>query len=169
MEPMPATSSTQSRSCSPRRDGAVAVEFAMLLPIILLFFGAMIETSRALLLQHTVDAAAYEGARAGMVPGGSSSDARAAAMVMLEASRLKNAVVTVDPEVLTEETALISVTVQVPVADNCWTSPMWFTAPYIKSQVTLFCERPPLITLTGIPKIKKNGNGNAAAAAAAAQ
>ncbi len=46
-----------------KRPGVVMIEFAIVLPVILFSFACMIEISRVLLLQHTADTAAYEGAR----------------------------------------------------------------------------------------------------------
>ncbi len=51
----------------------------MVLPIIMLLFYGMIELSRVLLLQHSVDTAAYEGARCAIVPGAKSDEATACA------------------------------------------------------------------------------------------
>ena len=51
------------------RSGAVLVEFALVLPVIMFTFACMVEISRVMLLQHTADTAAYEGARSAMVPG----------------------------------------------------------------------------------------------------
>ena len=59
---------------SPRK-GAVLVEFAFVLPVILFSFAAMFEISRVLLLQHTADTDAYKGARIAMLPGATAADA----------------------------------------------------------------------------------------------
>lgn len=139
------------------REGAVVVEFALLLPILLLFFAAMIEISRALLLQHTVDSAAYEGARSAMVPGADAEDAVKAAMELLDSAKLKHGKITVEPTEITELTPVISVTVEVPLTANCWTTPLWFKKEKIRSEVTLICERPPMVQLTGLPMLQQKG------------
>ncbi len=54
-----------------RRRGATAVEFAMVLPVILLMFLAAAEMTNLHFIKHTAANAAYEGARAAMVAGGS--------------------------------------------------------------------------------------------------
>ncbi len=61
---------------------------------------------------------------------------------------------TVEPTEITEETAFITVMVEVPVNTNLWLKPIWFKCETIKSQVTLKCERPPMVTLTGLPALK---------------
>lgn len=107
-----------------------------------------------MLLQHTVDTAAYEGARNAMVPGATSSEARSSALALINAAGLKGAAVTVTPEDITEETPLITVRVEVPVQSNVWITPRWIASGNIASEVTLVCERPPVVQLTGIPEIK---------------
>ncbi len=57
---------------------------------------------------------------------------------------------------ITEETALVTVTTIVPLSDNGWVVPNFFGGRIVKSQVTLICERPPMIMLTGIPKLRLN-------------
>lgn len=133
------------------RGGAAIVEFAIALPIVLLIFTGMIEISRVLLLQHSADTAAYEGARCGMVPGATSDEASKAAQLLVGAAGLKSASVTVTPTVITEDTPLITVRVEVPIAPNAWISPQWFRNSRVVSEITLFCERPPMVQLTGVP------------------
>lgn len=143
------------------RSGAALVEFAMVLPIVVLLFSGMVEVSRVLLLQHTADTAAYEGARAGMVPGASALEAQQAAEELLKTAGLNEYQVTVTPSEILEETALISVHVHVPIAPNSWMTPTRFIQTPVDSEVSLYCERSPIVQLTGIPemKIKKNNMG----------
>ena len=144
---------SNSNQASGRR-GAAIVEFAIVLPITLLIFAGMIEISRVLLLQHSADTAAYEGARSGMVPGATSDEASIAARSLLAAAGLKSFTITVTPTLITENTPLITVRVEVPIAPNAWISPQWFMNSSVVSEITLFCERPPMIQLTGVPVMK---------------
>lgn len=146
----PLSQSTQVKC----RRGAALVEFAFVLPIVLLIFAGMIEISRVLLLQHSADTAAYEGARCGMVPGATSEEASTAAQLLLVAVGLKSSSITVTPTVITEDTPLITVRVEVPIAPNAWISPQWFKNTCVVSETTLFCERPPMVQLTGVPVMK---------------
>ncbi len=57
--------------------GAVAVEFAIAAPVFFLFLLASFEFGWLNVLRHTADNAAYEGARAAMVPGATAADATA--------------------------------------------------------------------------------------------
>lgn len=142
-----------------RQRGAVLVEFAVVLPVAFLLFMAFLEISHALLLQHSVDTAAYEGARHAMVPGAKASEAVIAASKLCKSARLKDYQVIVDPEVITEETPFITVRVEIPVSSNALGGSFFFKSKRLSSQVTLMCERPPMVQLTGIPvlgtKIKK--------------
>jgi hypothetical protein len=134
------------------RRGAALVEFAVVFPISLFIFAGMIEISRVLLLQHSADTAAYEGARSAMVPGATSGEATEAARALLQAAKLKSSKITVIPLVITESTPLITVRVEIPISPNAWISPSWFKDIKVTSESTLFCERPPMIQLTGIPQ-----------------
>ena len=136
------------------RTGAVLVEFAVVLPIIMLCFASMIEFSRVLMLQHTADTAAYEAARAAMVPGATAQDAKDSGNRLLTSNRLKTTTITVEPPVIVETTSVISVRVDIPVANNSWLPPFWFTGSTVSSEVSLICERPPMVQLTGLPAIK---------------
>lgn len=141
-----------------RQRGAVLVEFAVVLPVAFLLFMAFLEISHALLLQHSVDTAAYEGARHAMVPGAKASEAVIAASKLCKSARLKDYQVIVDPEVITEETPFITVRVEIPVSSNALGGSFFFKSKRLSSQVTLMCERPPMIQLTGIPKIREEAN-----------
>ena len=147
-----------------RQAGAALVEFAFVLPIILLFFFAMVELSRVMLLQHSVDTAAYEGARNAMVPGATSDDAIASARKLLAAAKLTSPVITVEPTTISESTPLVTVRIELPVAENAWLTPFWFKSGRVVSEVTLITERPPMIQLTGVPQLKaKSGKVKATA------
>ena len=134
--------------------GAALVEFAMVMPILMMFFYGMIELSRVLLLQHTADTASYEGARFAIVPGATSQDAVDCASKLLATGKLKSAKITVTPTVITEDTPVITVLVDVPMREIAWMTPFWFKKGSVKSEVTLVTERPPIIQLTGVPQLK---------------
>ncbi|GAB5513981.1 TadE/TadG family type IV pilus assembly protein [Rhodopirellula baltica] len=136
------------------RQGAALVEFAVVLPVIMLFLTAMVEISRILMLQHTADTAAYEAARCAMVPGATVTEAEWEAHALIEAAGLTNTAVTVTPAEITEETAFITVRVEVPANDNSWMLSSQFTDVVVASEVTLLTERSPIVRLTGIPGLK---------------
>ena len=98
------------------RRGATAIEFALVAPLIfLLFFGA-IEIARLSFLHHTVENAAYEGARRAIVAGGTEENARQEAIRLLQAVQAGNGI-GVDVE---EQPDRVTVTVSLPVEQNSW-------------------------------------------------
>ena len=123
---------------------------AIVLPIIMLFFTMMFELCRVLMLQHTADTAAYEAARAAMVPGATSAEAHQTAQAMVDSAGLTQATITVTPVDITETTPLITVRVEIPVNDNSWIAPTQLGNFVVSSEVTLLCERPPIIRLSAM-------------------
>ncbi len=60
---------------------------------------------------------------------------------LLRAGHLKSATIKVEPEIITEDTALITVRVELPVKENAWLTPFWFKRGSVVSQVSLLTER----------------------------
>ena len=107
------------------RRGVSAVEFAMTLPILLaLVFGAY-EISRANMMMHTIEAACYEGARLGIVPGATPEECIAATQLVLGTAGIRNAQITVTPENLRNESDNISVSVTASFRDNTVLAPFF--------------------------------------------
>ncbi len=71
-----------------RRSGASAVEFALCAPLLFLLVFAAWEFSRANMILNTMENAAYEGCRRGIVPGASANDVRASAQAATNTSTL---------------------------------------------------------------------------------
>lgn len=68
--------STKPNNKRRNRKGALTVEFALVLPLLMLCLFAFYEISRANMIQHATEASAYEGARAGIVPGATDEEIR---------------------------------------------------------------------------------------------
>lgn len=100
----------------PCRSGVTTVEFALVVPIILTMFVGAIELTRLNFLRHTAANAAYEGARAASVLGGTATNARAEARLILESVLAANGVI-IDVQ---ETTSRVTVTVNIPVNRNSW-------------------------------------------------
>ncbi|PAY20881.1 transporter [Rhodopirellula sp. SM50] len=141
---------TQSFSHKRKPRGAATIEFALVFPLILLFFAFMIEVSRVLMLQHTADTAAYEAARAAMVPGATAAEAEQVAQQLVDDAGFSLVDIQVTPTDITDETALITVSVSIPVNNNSWIAPSQFANFVVNSEVTLMCERPPLVKLSAL-------------------
>ncbi|MFT7642113.1 MAG: Flp pilus assembly protein TadG, partial [Pirellulaceae bacterium] len=102
-------SSGQVCSCRGRRRGATLVEFAVVAPIVFLFFFASIELSRMQMLRNAADDAAYEAARTAIIPGGTADEAIAVANRYTNGLALRGVTVTVDPATVTDTTEAVEV------------------------------------------------------------
>ena len=65
---------TATRKSASRRTGAAMVEFAIVSPLLFLFFFGAMEFCRVAMIRHTADNAVYEATRVGIIPGASSTD-----------------------------------------------------------------------------------------------
>lgn len=111
---------------SNRRRGAVTVEMAVTAPILFLLVFSALEFCSMNNLIHTIDNAAYEAARRGIVPGATINDVRQEANAILAAVGARNATVDVTPSVITEDTQQILVEISVPIRGNGWIAPVYF-------------------------------------------
>lgn len=101
---------------SHQRLGAVTVEFALIAPIIFALFLGSVEITRLNFIRHTASNAAYEGARASILPGSSTADGMAEATALLNSVGVGNgAAVNV---VATPDS--VQATVTIPVSQNSW-------------------------------------------------
>ncbi len=103
---------------SKQRSGATIVEFAVTLPILILFLFAFFEIAHALMIDSVVENAAYEGVRRGIIPGASSDSVEKAAQDVAIASSLKSVNVFVEPNSIGPDTERITVTVSAPLKSN---------------------------------------------------
>jgi Flp pilus assembly protein TadG len=123
------------------RRGATVVEFAIVAPVFFLVLFSMFEFSRLNVLRHTADNAAYEAARAAMVPGSTAADARAEAMRLMNAVGARGTVVNVTPGRLTPATNSVTVEVRVPLDRNGWVVPRFTRGQTVVGRSTLRTER----------------------------
>jgi Flp pilus assembly protein TadG len=124
------------------RRGAAAVEFAITAPIFFLFLLAAFEFGWMNVLRHTADNAAYEAARAAMVPGATAADATTKANSILKIVRARNAKVTITPSVITTSTKSVTVDVDIPMSSNALVLPRFTSKTVLHSESTLRTERP---------------------------
>ena len=129
----------KAHSRQPRR-GAVTVEFALTAPLLFrIVFGA-IEFSRMNVIRHTIDNAAYEGARAGVYPGATAAEVRRTAQSILDAVGTAGAVITVTPSNIQEKTPEVTVSIEVPCDQNGWIFPTFFAGRTLAGSSTLARE-----------------------------
>ena len=110
---------------------------ALVAPFLFTLFFASLEFSRANVLRHAIQTAAYEGARAGIVPGATADNVQSEAATVLAAIGAVNVTVTVDPEVIQPNTTEVTVTVTIPLDDNGWVVPKFFSGRTLTSTVNL--------------------------------
>ena len=117
----------RSEKTIANRRGVTTVEFAMTAPLLFLLLFAGIEFSRANMLLHTAAIAATEGARRGIISGATADECHQAAAAELTAVGVSNANIVVEPEVITDETQMISVGVIIPMdTSNGYVTPKFF-------------------------------------------
>jgi Flp pilus assembly protein TadG len=123
------------------RAGAVAVEFAITAPIFFLFLLAAFEFGWLNVIRHTADNAAYEAARAAMVPGATAADATAKANAILNVVGTRGAKVSVTPATITNSTPQITVAVDIPMSSNGLIVARFTGKTVLHSESTLRTER----------------------------
>lgn len=137
---------TISQHCGQRlnercRRGAAAVEFAITAPIFFLFILAAFEFGWLNVMRHTADNAAYEAARAAMVPGGTVADATAKANSLLNIVGARGATITVTPNPVTTTTTEVTVSIDLPMSRNGLIVPKFTNSTVLHSESTLRTER----------------------------
>ncbi len=138
------------RLSNATRKGAVAVEFAGCLTLLVLFTFSAFEFARLSMVKHTVGTAAYEAARHVMVPGATTAEAKSTAQSVLATVGIRSATVTVSPDPLTDTNSSVTVTVSVPMSQNSWLAPLFSSGKIVKTSVRLVTERPPGVQVNGL-------------------
>ena len=118
------------RRCRRNRQGAAAVEFAIVAPVFFLMIFGMIEFGRALMVQQVLTNASREGARVGVLdsPTPTRDQVISTVNTYLQGAGISGATVTLNP---TEPTSAgygqpVTVTVQVPFSNVSWLPAPWF-------------------------------------------
>ena len=108
------------------RNGIAAVEFACAATVLFLVIAVSIEFSRMNMIRHTVDNAAYEGARAGIILNADANAVIATAEDLMNAVQANGVDVVVSPATIEDDTQEIVVTVSVPADQNGFITPKFF-------------------------------------------
>lgn len=126
--------------CSPQRRGTTAVEFALTAPVVFLLFFAAYEFSRLNMVRHTMDIAAYEGARAGIVAGATTDEIRQRVTNMLATVAVQQSEITVTPAAIDPSTREVRVDIDTPIAPNSWLTPRFVGDLRLRATSTLARE-----------------------------
>lgn len=123
-----------------KRRGASAVEFALTAPVLFTLFFAAYEFSRANMIRHTVDIAAYEGARQGIIPGATAAEVAGRVNAVLAPVGMSGVIVNVTPDPITRASRQVTVNVEVPMTGNGWILPRFVGGLRLASVSTLARE-----------------------------
>ena len=128
------------RRARKRRKGAAAVEFALTAPLLFLFVFTSVEFARMNMIRHTVDNAAYEAARAGIVPGATAANVEARARSIMSYVGAVSVDVVITPSVILPETEAVTVEVSVPCNQNAFLAPHFFADGTLVGTTTMTRE-----------------------------
>ena len=120
------------------RQGAVTVEFALAAPVLFMFVFAGFEFSRVNMIRNTIENAAYEGARRGVVAGAAAANCVAVTQNLLDIVGVADSTITVTPPVIQADTEEVTVAVEVPLTiSNCYITPKYYLGSTLRTSVTL--------------------------------
>lgn len=125
------------RRAAKQRTGAAMVEFAIVSPLLFLFFFGAFEFCRVAMIRHTADNAVYEAARVGIIPGASAAEAQQEAERILNSLGLRNYDVEVTPANIDRDTEEITVSVEVPLDGNSFVPNQFVGGRTIERQLTM--------------------------------
>ena len=128
------------------RSGAAVVEFAVVLPIIVLLFMGTLEVGRAVMVRHVLEETARAGCRVAVFENGTKQDVLDIVATAMSNANIKNYTVTIDPDPPENLTAFqaVTVTVSVPYSEVSWLP----SSDYMSGQ-----------TLTGLCVMPAEGDG----------
>lgn len=126
------------RENSVSRRGATAVEFAVTFPLIMVLFLGMLVITQAFTLRDTMQHAAYEGVRKGLLLDATSQDCKDAVQEFTDAMRIKGVTTTIVPANISNATKEITVKVEVPLNKNAWAVASFLPDNWVlSSEITL--------------------------------
>jgi hypothetical protein len=132
-----------SRGGSRKRRGAAAVELAVTAPLLFMMVFGMIETGRAMMVQHLLTNAARDGARSATLDGATATSVEDQVETYLAGSSVAGATATVSPNPLSlaQIGDAISVTASIPFNSVNWVgSGFFFGDVNLSATVTMRCE-----------------------------
>lgn len=129
--------------------GAFTVEFAICSGLFFTTLLSGFEFARFMYARHSVDQAAYEAARLGIVPGRTPSEVVAKANQILNATGVRNGSVTVTPSVFTSSTSTVTVEIRCKYSDSSWLKPVFLANSDMVSKITLDHENKAYLITAG--------------------
>lgn len=124
------------------RNGALTIEVALCLPLLILLLFGCYELTRTSLILHATQSAAYEAARVGIVPGTTEERMEVAAGFVLRTMGVGEFTIETVPAVIERDTPQVQVIVRVPVNDNLNVPKLFIDNPTFVGTCTLSREVP---------------------------
>jgi Flp pilus assembly protein TadG len=132
-----------------QRVGAFTVEFAICSGLFFTILLAGFEFARFMYARHSVEQAAYESARVGIIPGRTPADVVAKANQILNATGVRNASVVVTPATFSATTQTVTVSIRCKYADSSWLKPVFLANTDMLSAITLDHENKAFLITAG--------------------
>jgi len=122
--------------------GVAAAELAVCLPLVVLLVIASIEACSAIFLKQSLTVAAYEGVRAAVAPGGTSSSVQATCNQVLADRRVNGAAVTVSPSNISALAPgeYVNVTVTAPCSSNSLVPTSFYRGRSLSTTASMMIE-----------------------------
>lgn len=155
---IPCPEKAKVKRLSQKRTGAFTVEFAFCCSIFFVVMMAGIEFTRFMYARHSVDQAAYESARVGIIPGATPAEVELTARRILNATGIRGATVDVTPSSFNEETETVNVRIKCDYSENSWIGPVFLVGAKIESNLTLDHENKAFLVTERDPDIGDNEN-----------
>ncbi len=116
------------------------MEFSLCITILLLVVFASIEFVRLNMIRHSVEHGSYLAARRGIITGATVADVTTTAQNHLATIGINNGTVTVTPNPIDDNTQIVEVVIDAPVAGNTWISPVYFQG-MVSGRTRMLAER----------------------------
>lgn len=121
--------------------GVAAAELAVCLPVIVLMVLATIEACSALFLKQSLTVAAYEGVRAAIAAGGSTTSVQAACNQILSDRKIKGATITIAPAISALTPGqFVDVTVSAPCSSNSLVPAAFYRGKTLSAKASMMME-----------------------------
>lgn len=122
--------------------GVAATELAVCLPIIVLMVLATIEACSALFLKQSLTVASYEGVRAAIAAGATSTSIQTACNQILTDRKIKGATITITPSNISalKPGDFIDVTVSAPCSSNSLVPATFYRGKSLSAKASMMME-----------------------------
>ncbi len=122
--------------------GVAATELAVCLPVIVLLVLATIEACSALFLKQSLTVAAYEGVRAAISAGATTTEVQAACNQILTDRKIKGATITITPSNISalNPGEFIDVTVSAPCSSNSLVPATFYRGKTLTAKASMMME-----------------------------